>query len=157
TGPYLLLGWSMGGLVAFEMARLLELRGERPEMVFLVESYLSAQLPEFDEDDEREKRDPVAEEDVSAAESLRLDLRRRANHAHLRAARAYRPSGYAGPVALVQADRQDADFRRTAIRSWSCVCAPIRLTHHVLEGDHLTLFEPPYVTELARLIDRTAP
>ncbi|MFH9863630.1 amino acid adenylation domain-containing protein [Streptomyces sp. NPDC017202] len=155
TGPYLLLGWSMGGLVAFEMARLFELQGERTEMVFLVESYLSAQLPEFDEDDEREKPGPVAEEDMSAAESLRLDLRRRANRAHLRAARAYRPPRYAGPVALVQADEQDADFRRTAIRSWSCVCAPARLTHHVLEGDHLTLFEPPYVTELARLIDRT--
>lgn len=156
TGPYRLLGWSMGGLVAFEMARLLELRGERAEMVFLVESYLRAQLPEFDEDDDREKTGPVAaEEDMSAAELLRLDLRRRTNRAHLRAARAYRPSRYAGPVTLVQADKQDADFRRTAIRSWSGVCAPARLTHHVLEGDHLTLFEPPYVTELARLIDRT--
>ncbi|MFF8992926.1 amino acid adenylation domain-containing protein [Streptomyces sp. NPDC014983] len=155
TGPYLLLGWSMGGLVAFEMARLLELRGERAEMVFLVESYLSAQLPEFDEDDDRGKPGPVAaEEDVSAAELIRLDLRWRTNRAHLRAARAYRPSRYAGPVALVQADKQDVDFRRAAIRSWSCVCAPARLTHHVLEGDHLTLFEPPYVTELARLIDR---
>ena len=155
TGPYLLLGWSMGGLVAFEMARLLELQGERAEMVFLVESYLRAQLPEFDEDDERERPGPVAaEEDMSAAESLRLDLRRRTNRVHLRAARAYRPSLYAGPVALVQADKQDEEFRRTAIRSWSCVCAPTLLTHHVLEGDHLTLFEPPYVTELARLIDR---
>ncbi|WP_116209443.1 non-ribosomal peptide synthetase [Streptomyces olivoreticuli] len=156
TGPYLLLGWSMGGLVAFEMARLLELRGERAEMVFLVESYLSAQLPEFDEDDDRGKPDAtVGEEDVSAAELLRLDLRRRTNRAHLRAARTYRPSRYAGPVALVQADKQNGDFRRAAIRSWSRACDPARLTHHVLEGDHLTLFEPPYVTELARLIDRT--
>ncbi|CAM5680367.1 Non-ribosomal peptide synthase OS=Streptomyces alboniger OX=132473 GN=CP975_33880 PE=4 SV=1 [Streptomyces alboniger] len=128
-------------------------------MVFLVESYLSAQLPEFDEDDEGdelEEPDPVAaEEGMSAAESLRLDLRRRTNRVHLRAARAYHPAPYSGPVALVQADKQDADFRQTAIRSWSRVCAPARLTPHLLEGDHLTLFEPPYVTELARLIDRT--
>ncbi|MFB9467667.1 thioesterase domain-containing protein [Streptomyces cinereospinus] len=156
TGTYLLLGWFMGGLVAFEMARLLELQGERVEMVFLVESCLSAQLPEFDEDDEREEPGPVAaEKDMSAAELLRLDLRRRTNRAHLRAARAYRPWRYAGPVALVQAGKQDGDLRRAAIRSWPCVCAPARLTHHVLEGDHLTLFEPPYVTELARLINRT--
>ncbi|WP_030785084.1 non-ribosomal peptide synthetase [Streptomyces sp. NRRL S-920] len=155
TGPYLLLGWSMGGLVAFEMARLLELRGERAEMLFLVESYLSAQLPEFDEDDEAEEPGPIAgETHMSADESLRLDLRRRTNRAHLRAARAYRPSRYAGPVALVQAEKQEADFRHAALRSWSAVCAPARLTHHVLEGDHLTLFEPPYVTELAALIDR---
>ncbi|MGV9880189.1 non-ribosomal peptide synthetase [Streptomyces sp. NPDC003006] len=161
TGPYRLLGWSMGGLVAFEMARLLELRGERADMVFLVESYLSAQLSEFDEDadrdDDREESGPmVAEEDLSAAELLRLDLRRHTNRVHLRAARAYHPSRYAGPVALVQAEKQDEDFRRAAIRSWSRVCAPARLTHHVLEGDHLTLFEPPYVTELARLIDRAS-
>lgn len=158
TGPYLLLGWSMGGLVAFEMARLLELRAERVEMVFLVESYLSAQLPEFDESDEgdepQESGPVAAEADMSAAESLRLDLRRRTNRIHLRAARAYRPSRYAGPVALVQADKQEADLRQTAIRSWSRVCAPARLIPHLLEGDHLTLFEPPYVTELARLIGR---
>ncbi|MGW0532462.1 non-ribosomal peptide synthetase [Streptomyces sp. NPDC003032] len=157
TGPYRLLGWSMGGLVAFEMARLLELRGERADMVFLVESYLSAQLSEFDADDDREEPGPiVAEEDMSAAELLRLDLRRHTNRVHLRAARAYRPSRYEGPVALVQADKQDEDFRRAAIRSWARVCTPARLTHHVLEGDHLTLFEPPYVTELARLIDRAS-
>ncbi|MFI5821847.1 AMP-binding protein [Streptomyces rishiriensis] len=157
TGPYLLLGWSMGGLVAFEMARLLELRGERAEMVFLIESYLTTQHPESDgDDDDRDAAGTAAAaQDLSAAESLRLDLRRRTNRAHLRAARAYRPSRYAGPVALVQADEQDGDIRRAAIRRWSRVCAPARLTHHVLEGDHLTLFEPPYVSELARLIDRT--
>ncbi|WP_416071576.1 thioesterase domain-containing protein [Streptomyces sp. ME02-8801-2C] len=133
TGPYLLLGWSMGGLVAFEMARLLELRGERADG-----------LP----------RRELPLRTAPRVRQGRRDLRRRTNGAHLRAARAYRPSRYAGPVALVQADKQDADFRRTAIRSWSGVCAPARLTHHVLEGDHLTLFEPPYVTELARLIAR---
>lgn len=29
-----------------------------------------------------------------------------------------------------------------------------QLTHHVLPGGHLTLFQPPHVTGLARLIDR---
>ena len=155
TGPYLLLGWSMGGLVAFEMARLLEQQGERCPMLFLVESYLSEHLPEFDEDSERpEAAFGWPHDGATAAERLDLDLRLRANRTHLRAARAYRPSAYAGPVCLVQADRQDPDFRRAATRSWSRVCAPAHLTRHVLEGDHLTLFTPPHVTELARLIDR---
>ena len=155
TGPYLLLGWSMGGLVAFEMARLLEQQGERCPMLFLVESYLSEHLPEFDEDSGRpEAAFGRPHDGATAAERLDLDLRLRANRTHLRAARAYRPSAYAGPVCLVQADRQDPDFRRAATRSWSRVCAPAHLTRHVLEGDHLTLFTPPHVTELARLIDR---
>ncbi|MEV5430227.1 amino acid adenylation domain-containing protein [Streptomyces sp. NPDC052701] len=155
AGPYLLLGWSMGGLVAFEMARLLEQRGERAGMLFLVESYLSEHLPESDEDgDGAEAGAGRPGAGATAAERLDLDLRLRANRTHLRAARAYRPSAYTGPVCLVQADRQDPDFRRAAARSWSRVCAPAQLTRHVLEGDHLTLFTPPHVTELARLIDR---
>ncbi|AJP00658.1 hypothetical protein TU94_03195 [Streptomyces cyaneogriseus subsp. noncyanogenus] len=154
-GPRLLLGWSMGGLVAYEMARLLDQRGERPGMLFLVESYLSEHLPEPDDDGEGAAPVPdPADAGATAAERRDLELRRRANRTHLRAARAYRPSAYAGPVCLVQAGRQNPDFRRDAARAWSRLCAPSQLTHHVLPGDHLTLFQPPHVTGLARLIDR---
>ncbi|AUX21618.1 hypothetical protein SOCEGT47_021040 [Sorangium cellulosum] len=44
-GPYLLGGWSMGGVVAFEMARVLERRGRRVAAVVLLDAY----LPPFDE------------------------------------------------------------------------------------------------------------
>ena len=36
-GPYLLGGWSMGGLVAFEIARRLRARGEEPAVVALID------------------------------------------------------------------------------------------------------------------------
>src|SRR5689334_8043519 len=38
-GPYLLAGWSLGGVVAFEMARQLEAIGERVELLALIDSY----------------------------------------------------------------------------------------------------------------------
>lgn len=38
-GPYLLGGWSMGGLVAFEMARQLEAQGENTNLVVLFDTY----------------------------------------------------------------------------------------------------------------------
>lgn len=38
AGPYLLGGWSMGGVVAFEMARQLGARGERVAMLALVDA-----------------------------------------------------------------------------------------------------------------------
>ncbi|WP_437290235.1 amino acid adenylation domain-containing protein [Sorangium sp. So ce406] len=44
-GPYLLGGWSMGGAVAFEMARVLERGGRRVAAVVLLDAY----LPPFDE------------------------------------------------------------------------------------------------------------
>ncbi len=37
-GPYRLGGWSMGGLVAFEMARMLEVAGEEVELLALIDS-----------------------------------------------------------------------------------------------------------------------
>ena len=36
-GPYLLMGWSFGGLVAFEMARLLESAGQAPEFLGIID------------------------------------------------------------------------------------------------------------------------
>jgi amino acid adenylation domain-containing protein len=40
-GPYLLGGWSLGGVVAFEMARQLAARGEEVELLALVDSALA--------------------------------------------------------------------------------------------------------------------
>jgi amino acid adenylation domain-containing protein len=39
TGPYRLGGWSLGGVVAFEMARQLEAAGETVDLVALLDSY----------------------------------------------------------------------------------------------------------------------
>jgi len=38
-GPYLLGGWSMGGIIALEMARLLESRGEKVALVALLDAW----------------------------------------------------------------------------------------------------------------------
>uniref|UniRef100_UPI00114454F3 alpha/beta fold hydrolase n=1 Tax=Myxococcus sp. AB025B TaxID=2562794 RepID=UPI00114454F3 len=40
-GPYVLGGWSMGGVVAFEMARELERQGQRVEQLILLDSFAS--------------------------------------------------------------------------------------------------------------------
>ncbi|HEX7243927.1 MAG TPA: alpha/beta fold hydrolase, partial [Longimicrobiaceae bacterium] len=52
-GPYRLGGWSMGGLVAFEMARLLEAVGEEVDLVALLDSRApgDASPSSFDPDD----------------------------------------------------------------------------------------------------------
>jgi amino acid adenylation domain-containing protein len=41
-GPFLLGGWSLGGVLAFEMARQLDDLGRRPELVVLVDSWPAA-------------------------------------------------------------------------------------------------------------------
>ncbi|MFF3767584.1 amino acid adenylation domain-containing protein [Streptomyces sp. NPDC001922] len=158
AGPYLLLGWSMGGVVAFEMARLLADRGERTAMLVLVESYLAGQVPDEDEDVVRAR---FAEQllhpggDLTAlqdSERTELDRRLRANRAHVRAVRAYRPEGrHPGPVTLVQAAEQDPELRRAAVAAWREVCDPVG--PHVVAGGHFTLLRPPSVDTLGRLIE----
>jgi amino acid adenylation domain-containing protein len=54
AGPYRLGGWSMGGLVAFEMARMLHAAGERVELLALVDTPAPAGAPAEAEDDELE-------------------------------------------------------------------------------------------------------
>ncbi|WP_249039737.1 thioesterase domain-containing protein, partial [Archangium gephyra] len=49
SGPYLLGGWSMGGVIAYEMASQLRQRGEEVELVALIDSYVphGEALPEL--------------------------------------------------------------------------------------------------------------
>jgi amino acid adenylation domain-containing protein len=42
AGPYFLAGWSMGGVIAFEMARQLQARGERVALLALLDAYAPA-------------------------------------------------------------------------------------------------------------------
>ncbi|GAA2726993.1 amino acid adenylation domain-containing protein [Actinocorallia aurantiaca] len=44
SGPYHLLGWSLGGLVAFEAARILEEAGEEVELLCMLDSFHSQDL-----------------------------------------------------------------------------------------------------------------
>ncbi|AKQ66394.1 hypothetical protein A176_003306 [Myxococcus hansupus] len=45
SGPYRLGGWSLGGVVAFEMARQLEQQGEQVEQLLLIDAYAFDQRP----------------------------------------------------------------------------------------------------------------
>ena len=82
VGPYLLGGWSMGGVIAFEMARLLEMAGEAVAGVALIDAWLPEVLnlgmateatirrgfvQEMGLDLERVPRDGVSEDDFLAA------------------------------------------------------------------------------------------
>jgi thioesterase domain-containing protein len=51
TGPYLLGGWSMGGVVAFEMAQQLRARGQRVALLALVDGRIPTPDDTFPEDD----------------------------------------------------------------------------------------------------------
>ena len=51
TGPYLLGGWSMGGVVAFEMAQQLHAQGDHVALLALLDGRIPAADDDFPEDD----------------------------------------------------------------------------------------------------------
>jgi thioesterase domain-containing protein len=45
SGPYRLGGWSLGGIVAFEMARRLQEKGESVDLLALIDAVAPGTLP----------------------------------------------------------------------------------------------------------------
>ena len=50
-GPYLLGGWSMGGMIAVRMAAVLEAQGETVLHVILIDAANPEEIPEFEDNE----------------------------------------------------------------------------------------------------------
>ena len=72
VGPYLLGGWSMGGVVAFEMARQLEAQGEMVALLVLID----ARAPDH-------QGEPTEEDDVAAMVNFSQHLGLPLDHIHI--------------------------------------------------------------------------
>ncbi|HXO22737.1 MAG TPA: amino acid adenylation domain-containing protein [Thermoanaerobaculia bacterium] len=155
AGPYRLGGWSMGGIVAFEMARRLADLGEEVPLLALVDSRWPPALDEAAADDEAAMARAFAE-DVwrsrsATAEPAELAPPERERlfavfGAHTRAMARYRPRPYGGPVLLVGA----AGSAEAAAADWRQLAPALEVRS--LPGDHYSLLQPPQVEALAGLL-----
>jgi thioesterase domain-containing protein/acyl carrier protein len=162
-GPYRLGGWSMGGLVAFEMARQLKRDGQEVEMVALIDTPPPPVEPD---------RSPVADDDLRAW--FALDLAGLPEYAgrislddlppslfatfasNLRAGRAYARQPYAGSVTLFQAEETSAAHGPDVLEGWRR-SALGGVEASTLPGDHYSLLRGAAVERLAReLTERLA-
>jgi amino acid adenylation domain-containing protein len=162
-----LAGWSLGGVVAYEMAHRLRAAGRKVPALVLIDTGIlfSFQL----------LRRYVSTDDVppflwSRADRERMfaHLRRHAGPklipagpdeglarrsfdvfwANVEAAYQYSPPDDTGPMTLVVG--ADAQGKYHPHREWSRSCGTIRM--HELPARHLELLEPPYVEQLAQII-----
>jgi amino acid adenylation domain-containing protein len=157
-GPIVLLGWSMGGLIAFDMARQLTTAGLDVDLLFLVESYPPTTTPDGAHGAgpgpvPEEVLAPFAGTELSRTE---IDQRWRTFRQHEDAAARYTLGRYDGEVQLVFAREQPSPLRARAESAWRSVLAPSAATA-VLPGDHYSLLREPDVTALADLIDDALP
>ena len=123
-GPYLLGGWSTGGVVAFEMALQLQSRGENVSLVALLDSVAPGGYEAFS----------------APADLYRADIEAVTN---------YDPSPAAIPLVLLSANDESQD--RDSIGRWSRLSCQ-KLEVHDVAGDHFSMMQAPHVATIAAIL-----
>lgn len=154
TGPYHLAGWSLGGVLAYEMAQQLRQAGERVKLLALIDSYTPASLARLEADSGTEKR-ALAQgfaEDLAALQGAGVVLPAAQEarlfeifQAHARALENYQVAPYEGAVLLFAAAQPPLAEPRLG---WEgCVRGELSVIE--LPGDHYHLLQAPAVLPLA--------
>ena len=164
TGPYLLSGRCNGGIIAYEMARQLQRRGERVALLVIVEEHdppnlisknrLLRALAPLGRVHGRllgmSSGELERERDLPAGSRYRVKA---VFQSLYRARSRYATEPYPGRVALVLADNTEEDGVPPAVHRWRA-CVVGKLEWIVASGsNHWTLLEDPYVADVASRLD----
>ncbi len=150
VAPYLLGGSSMGGMIAWEMARRLAAAGEEAPLVVMFDTFGPGELPEPPADGAGARAVALAGPGGTAAaesvaEAERLTRVMRANTA---AMFAYAPEPFAGRVVFFRAAERRPGEPAHPERPWlELACGGAEF--HVVPGDHESLLRPPGVDRIA--------
>jgi pyochelin synthetase len=154
--PYLLAGWSMGGVVAFEMARRLAERGEPAALLVLID----AVAPDGTQDPGDERLAEAFDRDVAAVPGgegegpLPPAERRRLLHvfrANYRAMLSYRPRPHRGPAVVLAAERGLGAGGGDPALGWRPWVADLEARW--VPGDHYTAIQPPALVDLVSALE----
>ncbi|HEX2269377.1 MAG TPA: amino acid adenylation domain-containing protein [Pyrinomonadaceae bacterium] len=178
-GPYLLGGWSSGGVIAFEMARQLQERGADVALVVLLDSgppgiggsddslsllagfagnlgipidLVSEELLRSDTQTQLKWLLDQAHRSQALPPDLGLDDLRRKFELYLadiEAVRNYDPPAASFPLLLLRAAGEQEDSE--TIARWTRLSSN-NLEVHNVPGDHLTMMRVPHVTTLAAFL-----
>lgn len=171
-GPYLLTGWSLGGIIAMEAAQQLTDAGEHVALLAMFDTYLTT--PDSEQlapDDQSMMRWIVPRLNLPAAELRKLPLNQQwariaqyaelvegigiaeirrlaaACMAHLTAASRYHPRAYHGRSVLFHAESGSA----TDHPHWSTLFPQLKM--ECVPGNHYTMLRKPHVDLLADRLD----
>lgn len=166
TGPYFFVGHSLGGVIAMEVARMLERRGSIVDAVVCLDTILDGPLtaggPELPRDTAAATTAATAAADPGSAPARRALWRTRAmlltaglwrypaetqwtlfHDLGRRVALLHRFSPWHGPVDIVMAEDNPDDPR------WWWMLAPGVTAVHRVAGDHVGMLRPPHVAATA--------
>jgi thioesterase domain-containing protein/acyl carrier protein len=170
TGPYSLGGWSVGGVVAFEMAQQLRAAQQEVRTLAIIDSgvlyscaVLTALFPKGGPGVLDLLRQPLAEQvaDFRARSAVAQLVPQNADDklagrilhlfaTNMKAVMNYRAKRYDSRIDVFQAAEPVVAERFEPHREWSQLCDDVRL--HVVQGNHLSLVHEPHVSELAQAL-----
>ena len=140
TGPYLLGGWSMGGTIAFEIARQLAAQGQATQRLVLIDTETGAVARSTDS---AVSRQPGPAYDVPpGVDPAQLEHLFQVFTSNDRALAEYRERRYLGAVTLMRAREQPAG--RPHDLGWSEYVSGA-LHVRTVPGDHYTMLQRPNV------------
>ena len=180
-GPYYLGGWSFGGVVAWEMARLLREKGESVPFLALLDSLRPEPEPGkssqaqllvsmFAEPDQRRIEHLLQLDETTRMEALlpwaidngllsegagieEMRLQWRVFESHARAFHAHTPGPLKGPVLFLEAER-GIEARPPRNKAWRRLANKTEFQCLTVPGDHFTMLRPPRVRTTAKIIGR---
>jgi thioesterase domain-containing protein/acyl carrier protein len=157
-GPYLLAGWSLGGVVAIEMAAQLQSAGARVAQICLFDtqapsSYDAEQMARLDD---ASLLSEMLRHRVEIPRGFGLDHFRghfQVYRANRRAMGRYQAIGFEGPCVLLRA-RSGLDDRPDHL-GWRDLVPRLRV--EPVSGDHFTMLSDPHVSVLAERLNALLP
>lgn len=178
-GPYSLGGWSIGGLVALEMAQQLRAQGERINILALLDTTPPSPpgVPPQDDGAGREYGLDISLEQLATLgpdrqlpylwqHALKLglvgpdvpmgvaqqvvDSLKRLFHHHMLLAHQYLPRPYPGRITLLRPSDAPIAIPTTRDRGWGNLAAAVDV--HFVPGQHHSMVKEPHVLALARIL-----
>ncbi|HEU0123682.1 MAG TPA: thioesterase domain-containing protein, partial [Bryobacteraceae bacterium] len=174
TGPYSLAGWSIGGLLAFEIARQLEGVGECTDHLLLIDSYPMKTWRQYEPRDLNDSTELLAfAHDLLGGDFVKAGCSAECNDQliaeiaekggievaqcqrlfdvfryHLRIAQSYTPRPISGPVVVLQASESLLD----AEAAWSAaVSGGVRVRR--IESEHYTILNADNAPAVAAVLE----
>jgi amino acid adenylation domain-containing protein len=168
-GPFFLAGWSLGGIIALELAQQLVSSGQDVAMVALLDCYMS--VPDFGERtadssaafrglgprlglspgklkglplDQQWQRIAEQAELAHGIDQLEIHRLSAVCQAQLAAVERYQPQPYGGPVVLFRTGPRSG----ISTGRWRSLCPGLRV--ELVPGDHYSMLEQPHVAVLAQ-------
>jgi len=177
-GPYFLSGWSLGGLIAFEMAQQLSQQGEQIALLALLDTYPPSTTSQEPEDDAALLVNLLKEDLALSLEQLRqfgpdeqliyvMEKGKQKNlftedlnlvqvrhflkiyKINAQGGQNYQPQYYSGSIVLFSASETDAEIQS----GWSKLVEHIET--YVVPGNHQKMIEQPHVKVLAEKLQKS--